>query len=169
MISPLPHWFASRTLIGNRPSVPSSSSSSCSVLLMTLWCAGMLKVLLRMDFLRFTREYMSIFSWKRRALLPTPAFTFTPPAGGAFQILGCVSLCSPPRFLRSTCEAAPPHGSAWCCWCCPSPGEQPRQCCAHIKQHGMRNKGTTLSKVLSFQSSDTKMFSSHTTSQTLNQ
>lgn len=75
MISCLLHWFVSRTLIGNWPSVPSSSSSSCSVLPMTLWCAGMLKVLLRMDFLRFTREYMSMFSWKRRALMPTLAFT----------------------------------------------------------------------------------------------
>lgn len=55
------HLIISRTLVGNWPSVP---SSSCSVLLMTLWCVDMLKVFLRIDFLRFTLEYMSMFSWK---------------------------------------------------------------------------------------------------------
>lgn len=73
--SPMTDWFVRKTLVGTWPSVPSSSSSSCSVLLMTLWCVGMLKVLLRIDFLRFTLEYMSIFSWQNKVL--TLSFVLT--------------------------------------------------------------------------------------------
>lgn len=45
---------------------------------------------------------------------------------------------SPLQCRQSTCEDAPLHGSAWYCWCCPSPGGQPQQCWAqtwmeHVK------------------------------------
>lgn len=97
----------------------------------------MLKVLLRMDFLRFTREYMSMFSWKNRAFVTYCIFTLDYQTVSRTSSGLCITaeVCSPPQCLQSTCEVAPPHGSVWCCWCCPSPEGQPQQCCTSAHTH----------------------------------
>lgn len=75
---------------------------------MTLWCVDMLKVFLRMDFLRFTLEYMSMFSWKTHLHYRLHSHKIIRQWYCTFQAFVCLLQQSHPHLL----SVSSPHAKA---------------------------------------------------------